>query len=166
MDREKLIRKYAGGEKDFTGMNFRGVDWRDKTIRGGIYRETDFSNSYFDSSAFREVDLSFAKFDRVRMYEGGFQDCYMEGADFSYAVFGQISFYNVDLRRSIFRNATFDEAGFHNANLSYADLSGAKKLITQSFENVIFYETIMPDGSIRTDKIWNWIICLNYLLLI
>ncbi len=78
MDREELLRKYAGGEKDFTGRRFGG-DWRDKLFRGGIYREADFSNAYFDSSGFLEVDLSFANFRRIHIYESSFQDSYMEG---------------------------------------------------------------------------------------
>ena len=27
MDREELLRRYAGGEKDFTRQNFRGSRW-------------------------------------------------------------------------------------------------------------------------------------------
>ncbi len=62
MDREELIRKCAGGERDFSGGNFRGSNWNDKDVRGAIYQQADFSNSYFDSSGFVECDLSFAKF--------------------------------------------------------------------------------------------------------
>ncbi len=154
MDREELIRKYAGGEKDFTGRSFRGVDRRDKTVKGGIYREADFSNSYFDGSSFVEADLSFAKFVRTRIYESVFaENCYMEGADFSYATFGQITFCNVDLSRAIFRNARLSETGFYDVDLSYADLSGARRFNEVRIENVLFYETIMPDGSIRTDSV-------------
>lgn len=77
----------------------------------------------------------------------------MEGVDFTNARFGQVLFSKVDLSRAIFRNAIFEEAGFSKANLSYVDLRGAKKFIIESCENVIFYETIMPDGSIRSDNI-------------
>ena len=49
MDREELLGKYAGGEKDFTGQRFGGL--RDRTIKGGIYGETDFSGSYFEGVA-------------------------------------------------------------------------------------------------------------------
>jgi uncharacterized protein YjbI with pentapeptide repeats len=154
VDREELIRKYAGGEKDFTGGNFRSANWISKRVRGGIYREANFSDAYFDGSSFVEADLSFAKFVRVRIYESVFaKNCYMEGADFSYAVFGQVTFCNVDLSRAIFRNARLSETSFENANLSYADFRGARRFNEVSFENVIFYETIMPDGSIYTDSI-------------
>ncbi len=148
MDREELLRLYAGGEKDFTGQSFGGL--RNQRIRQGIYRETDFSEQEFDGGHFREVDLSFANFRRVRMFESSFRNCYMEGIDFSNAVFGQVLFNKVDLSRAIFRNAVFEEAGFSRANLSYVDLRGARKLIIESCKNVIFYKTIMPDGSIRS----------------
>ncbi|MBD1929851.1 pentapeptide repeat-containing protein [Trichocoleus sp. FACHB-90] len=74
----------------------------------------------------------------------------MEGIDFTYAVFGQCNFSGVDIRGAIFRNATLSEVNFRNANLSYADLRGAKKLTVGSFDNVIFYETIMPNGRVYT----------------
>jgi uncharacterized protein YjbI with pentapeptide repeats len=89
MDREELIRKYAGGERDKTGRNCRGANWQDEVDIGIIYHQADFSNSYFDSSGFVECDLSFSKFVNVRMYESTFEDCYMPGADFTYATFGQ-----------------------------------------------------------------------------
>ena len=150
IDREELLRLYAGGEKDFTGQGFGGM--RDKTIKGGIYRETNFSDAYFDCASFIEVDLSFAIFSRVRMYESTICNSYMEGADFSGAIFGQALFYNVNLTRAIFRNAVFEEAGFNNADLSYADLSGAKGLKTYECRKVIFHETIMPNGAVYTGR--------------
>lgn len=152
IDREELLRLYAGEEKDFTGQSFRGTRWKDRTAKGGIYRETNFSGAYFESSHFIEVDLSFANFRRVRMYESTIGNSYMEGADFSNAIFGQALFYDVDLTRAVLRNAVFEEAGFHYADLSYADLSGAKGLRTYECKNVIFHETIMPNGAVYTGR--------------
>jgi len=86
------------------------------------------------------------------MYESTFKNCYMEGADFSCARFGQVSFINTDLTKADFENATLSELGFHNVNLSYANLRGAKKIDEVTFKDVIFHKTIMPDGSIRTDR--------------
>ena len=152
IDREELLRLYAGGEKDFTGRSFAG-DYRDRIFRGGIYREADFRGAYFDGSAFRDADLSFAIFEGVRIYECVFaKNCYMEGADFEEAYFGQVTFSNVNLTRAIFKNATFNEAGFKNADLSYADLRGATKLISGRCRNVIFHETIMPNGAVYTGR--------------
>ncbi len=154
MDREELLRRYAGGEKDFTGRSFRNSNWIDEIVRGGIYREADFSNAYFVRSGFDQADLSFSKFVGARMYESGFgRTCCLEGIDFTYAVFGQCNFSEVDLRGAIFRNATISETSFTNANLSYANLRGARKFSSCSCEGTIFYETIMPNGSIFTDSV-------------
>lgn len=151
MDTEEFIRKYAGGDKDFTGRDFRHSHWGENDkIFPGIYREADFSSAYFDGCSFKESDLSFAKFKRVRLYETTFKDCLMEGADFSYAHFGQAGFSSVDLRGAIFRNANFIEGNFNDTVLSYADLTGAKNF--DRYENVIFYETIMPNGQIYTGR--------------
>jgi|GEM_PF-2758028 len=155
IDREELLRLYAGGEKDFTGQKFRGSRWVDQDPKGGIgiFRETNFTRSFFDGSGFRNADLSFANFTMVRIYETFFaENCYMEGVNFSYAVFGQVTFYDVNLTKAIFKNTTFEEAGFENANLSYANLSGATKLVSGRCKNVIFHETIMPNGSVYTGR--------------
>jgi len=149
MDREELIRKYAGGEKDFTGRDFRSADCYEKIFRG-IYREADFASASFDGCSFEESDLSFAKFTRVRLYETVFKHCLLEGADFSYTHFGQASLIDSDLRGAIFKNANFVEGSLRNVDLSYADLTGAKNF--DRYENVIFYETIMPNGQICTSN--------------
>ena len=149
IDREELLKKYAGTEKDFTGRRRGGL--RDQSIKGGIYREADFSRRYFDCGSFIEVDLSFANFRGVQMYESSFENCFMESANFTSAKFGQTGFFEVDLTRAIFKNAILGEAGFCDANLSYVDFSGAKRFNEVRFDNVVFYETIMPNGSIRTD---------------
>jgi uncharacterized protein YjbI with pentapeptide repeats len=150
MDTDEFIRKYAGEGRDFTGRRFGG-ERNDENFRG-IYREANFANTIFDGCDFRESDLSFAKFKRVRLYETTFNDCLMEEADFSYAYFGQAGFRSVDLRGAIFRNANFIEGSFGDTVLSYADLTGAKNLIEASYVNVIFYETIMPNGQIYTGR--------------
>jgi uncharacterized protein YjbI with pentapeptide repeats len=87
------------------------------------------------------------------MYESGFGRSYLEEIDFTYAVFSQCSFIRVNLSRAIFRNATLGETYFDYTNLSYADLRGIKRFNEVSFNNVVFCETIMPDGTIRTDSI-------------
>jgi uncharacterized protein YjbI with pentapeptide repeats len=154
MDREEFLRLYARSEKDFTGKSFRGANWIDRIVIGGIYHRTDFSQASFIRSGFDKADLSFARFIGARMYESGFGwNCYMEGVDFSYAVFSQCNFSRVDLSRVIFKNATISETSFTHANLSYADLSGAKEFDSCSCRGTIFYATIMPDGSVRTDNV-------------
>lgn len=77
----------------------------------------------------------------------------MEKINFTSAKFGQVGFSNINLTRAIFRNAILSEVSFKDVNLSYADLSGAKQFIIGRCKNTVFYETIMPDGSVRTDNI-------------
>ena len=152
MDREELIRKYAGGERDFSGRKIQ-AHWNDRVDKRIIYQQADFSNSYFDSSGFDECDLSSAKFLYARMYESTFEDCDMPGADFTYATFGQVGFNYVNLRGAIFKNTDLVETGFNGCNLSYADFTGAREFSLSNCMDCIFYETIAPDGSIRTDDV-------------
>jgi uncharacterized protein YjbI with pentapeptide repeats len=152
MDREELIRKYSGKEKDFTGRDFRSADCYEKIFRG-IYREANFANARFDGCSFEESDLSFAKFTNVYLTHTTFNGCFMKGVDFSYAYFGQAGIYEgANLRGAIFKGANFIEGSIHDADLSYADLSGAKNLSVASCVNVIFHETIMPNGQIYTGR--------------
>ena len=153
MDREELIRKYAGGERDKTGRNCRDANWNDRVDKGVIYHQADFSNSYFELSGFDECDLSSAKFVRARMYESGFGRSYMPGADFSGATFSQCSFVEVDLISAIFKNTDLSETYFSRYNLAYADFTGARALGLRPFEECLIYETIIPDGSICTDDV-------------
>ncbi len=153
MDREELIRKYAGGERDKTGRNCRGANWNDRVDKGIIYHQADFSNSYLDSSGFDECDLSSAKFVRARMYESTFEDCYMPGADFRGATFGQVGFNYVNLRGAIFKNTDLVETNFNGCDLTYANFTGAREFSLSDCRDCIFYETIAPDGSIRTDSL-------------
>ena len=152
MDREELIRKCAGGEKDSTGRKIQ-AHWNDRIDKVIIYQRADFSNSYFDSSGFSGCDLSSAKFVSARMYEGGFADCYMPGADFRGATFGQVVFNDLDLRSAIFKNTDLVETSFKRCNLAYADFTGAREFSLSDCRDCIFYETIAPDGSIRTDSL-------------
>lgn len=152
MDREELIRKYAGGERDKTGRKIQ-AHWNDRVDKGIIYQQADFSNSYFELSGFDECDLSFTKFLYARMYESGVGRSYMPGADFTYATFSQCSFIDVDLRSAIFKNTTISETYFSRCNLAYADFTGARELSLRRFKECLIYETIMPNGSIRTDSL-------------
>ena len=152
---EEITEKYSGTEKDLTTKRLL-MRFRDGSPKSGIYKQADLSDSYFDESGgFKDCDFRFAKFQRIRMYESTFQNCYMEGADFSFAQFGQVSFINVDLTKAIFKNVILSELGFCNVDLSYADLRGAKRINEVTFKDVIFHETIMPDGSILTRSVRN-----------
>ena len=153
MDREELIRKYAGGERDKTGRNCRGANWRNEIDKGIIYHQADFSNSYFELSWFDECDLSFTKFIHARMYESGFGRSYMPGADLTYPKFGQCRFTDVDFRTAIFKNTTISETRFKRCNLAYADFTGAREFFLIDCRECLFHETILPDGSIRTDSL-------------
>ena len=56
MDREELLRLYAGGERDFTGVSFQDANWVDNIVRGGIYHRTDFSGASFIRSGFDKAE--------------------------------------------------------------------------------------------------------------
>ncbi|MEA5619184.1 pentapeptide repeat-containing protein [Cronbergia sp. UHCC 0137] len=152
MNAEDLLQRYAAGERDFTGVKLPGVRLVDKILNQVIFKGADFSDAYFESSGFDEVDLSFANLRRIRFFESGFGRANLEAADFSDAIFSQGSLKGANLTRAIFRRAVLSEVSFKNANLSYADLSEASEFSIYYCKGAIFHETIMPDGSIRSNN--------------
>nr|WP_322721317.1 pentapeptide repeat-containing protein [Nostoc sp. ChiQUE02]MDZ8234425.1 pentapeptide repeat-containing protein [Nostoc sp. ChiQUE02] len=66
--------------------------------------------------------------------------------------FGQSNFKGANLTRAVFRRAVLSEVSFKNANLSYVDLNGASEFSIYYCKGAIFHETIMPDGTIRSDN--------------
>ena len=57
----------------------------------------------------------------------------------------------VNLSHAKLRKAKLTETSFLDSNLSYADFSGARDFEIYGCRGATFYETIMPDGSIRND---------------
>ncbi|MCL1472768.1 pentapeptide repeat-containing protein [Argonema antarcticum] len=153
MDAEELLRRYATGERDFTGVKLPGVRSIDKNLRGAIFREADLSNACLDWTNLSYADLSYANLKGARLGEAALQGANLEYADLSNAVFGQTSFSDANLSHANLRYAILTEASFFDGNLSYADLSGASGFSINRCQGATFCETIMPDGSIRTDSV-------------
>ncbi|MEH2158156.1 pentapeptide repeat-containing protein [Nostoc sp.] len=68
-------------------------------------------------------------------------------------VCGQTGFFDANLSHTNLRRAILTETSFDDANLSHADLRGASYFSINSCKGATFNETIMPDGSIRSDGI-------------
>lgn len=151
MDAGELLRRYAAGERDFTGVKLPGIHLMDKELSKVIFREADLSNAYLDWTNLSYADLSHANLRGVRLGEAALEGANLEGADLSGAVFGQTYLGKANLSHAKLRDAILTETSFDDANLSYADLSGARDFSINRCKGATFCETIMPDGSIRSD---------------
>ncbi|MBW4532885.1 MAG: pentapeptide repeat-containing protein [Pleurocapsa minor HA4230-MV1] len=124
MDREELLKRYAAGERDFTGVDLSGanlmeVALEDIIFENAILRGTKFKWSLLDRAIFRNANLENANF----------MLAHLEGADFRGA----------NLRNCIIVETTLIRANFKGAiGAGYVPAGGYT------------YKTILPDGSIDT----------------
>ncbi|PSB05673.1 hypothetical protein C7B62_24665 [Pleurocapsa sp. CCALA 161] len=141
MNKEELLRRYAAGERDFTGVDLSEV----KLI------DADLSFTIMDRAYLMFADLSGANMEGVRLEEAVLREANLTGAILIDAIFFQTYFGNANLSYVDLTGADLSESSFDNANLSHADLTAVSEFYVESFEGAIFDETVMPDGSIRTD---------------
>ncbi len=95
--------------------------------------------------------MSFANFTEANFGESGFEKVNLEGANFTKAIFFQTGISKCDLTGTIFRKFRLEESQPMDGKLTRVDFTGARDLYFGSKTKVIFDQTIMPDGSIRTD---------------
>ncbi|MEO1340418.1 MAG: pentapeptide repeat-containing protein [Cyanobacteria bacterium J06635_13] len=69
MDKEELPRRYAAGERDFTGVSLREIDFSDCDLRGIVLSNADLSLTNWEGANLSGANLSAAILD-----ESGFND--------------------------------------------------------------------------------------------
>ena len=160
MDREELLRRYAAGERDFSGIkswdsHSDGIDLSGADLSGNMMDEVYFARSILKGVSFRNAELA-----QSCLNAADLTDADLRGANLIYTTFSSANLTNADLRRAKFHETSFDRANLTGANLSganlarcifwEANLTGAN-LEGASLRKASFRNTIMPDGSIRTD---------------
>lgn len=147
MEAEELLRRYAAGDRNFSGIELCGDDGDisdlEPPLRGcnlsGINLSHARVNGFLD---FREVNFSHADLSHI---------------DTNDLNFSQANFGHANLRGAILAWCDFTEADLSHANLSGADLSSARfvraNLTEANLEGVQLNGThfdgaTMPDGSI------------------
>ncbi len=175
----ELLDRYETGERDFrrldlSGLQFnpRGIGRRKITVTGadfseanmskcgimyqqlsgGIFINVDFTGTTFDDTRIRDCDMSFANFTGANIAENPLKGVNLEGANFTEAIFFQSGISKCNLTGAIFRRAKLEESGPADGKLTRVDFTGARMFdLDIGRRSVIFDQTIMPDGSIRTD---------------
>lgn len=112
---------YLAGATLEEGLNLGG-----SSLRGANFRGAELAHVWF-----KEADLTCANFNGACLNKTKFQGAMLEGATF--------------------RGSFIEETSFDGADLTGADLTGADGIELAYLNGTIFNETIMPDGSIRTD---------------
>ncbi|MBN3874758.1 MAG: pentapeptide repeat-containing protein [Nostoc sp. JL33] len=163
---------------DLSGIILRNssIQWIKLYMGGVILRDADLTNVDLGESDFTGADLSNARMRGVRIFQSVFERANLSGADLAGASLVESDFYCADLSRVKLRNArirsmgfvrtdlteaTFKRArlgsvSFEKAELSRTDFREAKfrddRVFGVNFRDCLFEETLMPDGSVRSDN--------------
>jgi isoamylase len=127
MDRGELLRRYAAGERDFTGADLRSADLSNCDLRGAKLVRAQLHGANLCTANLQGADFSGAGLDaaldglpRVNLKEANLDEGRFDGADLSAALLQRAS-----LKNAHFANARLGAADFAGADLSGADFTGA-----------------------------------------
>ena len=152
MTAEELLRRYAAGERDFTGVDLSEARLSFKNLSNIILRDAYLGYAIMDDTNLSHADLSGANMEGISLGEACLKGANLTGAILIDAVFGQTYFRDANLSYVDLTGADLSESSFNNANLSHADLTAASEFYIERFKGAIFHETVMPDGSIKSSQ--------------
>lgn len=153
---EDLIREYEEAKGIYNARIFVN------SVYGGnqdIHSPVKFQlNGIYLAGAVLEEGLNLggsslrcANFRGAQLAHVWFKGADLTCADFNGASLNKTKFQGAKLEGATFRGAFIEETNFSGADLTGADLTGADGIDLAYLDETIFNETIMPDGSIRTD---------------
>jgi uncharacterized protein YjbI with pentapeptide repeats len=148
---EELLERYAAGERDFSNCRF----WGDNELRGANLQGIILVNSDLSEHDLSGANLSGANLSGAGLEQAGFENANLSGANLSGAFLNQAQFIGANLTGAYLINACDIEfANFCKANLTDAILRNAmNEREPFILDDAIFYNTIMPNGSIRNEII-------------
>ncbi len=152
MTAEELLRRYAAGERDFTGVDLSESKLSFANLRNIILKDAYLGYVVMDDTDLSFADLSGANMEGISLGESILQGANLTGAILIDAVFGQTFLGDANLSYADLTGANLSESSFDNVNLSHADLTAATGFYIEMFKDAIFDETVMPDGSIRSSE--------------
>lgn len=132
MDGEQLLQLYEEGQRDFSGLDLRGIELYDETLLDAVFdnsnlSEADLCDSRFVGASFVGANLTDASFEgatvmdstfaKADIQEARFYSAWLSQVDFSEAHMEQAKFDWAVLRAVNFRAAHLDKASFAQANL-------------------------------------------------
>jgi uncharacterized protein YjbI with pentapeptide repeats len=159
MTAEELWKLYGEGRRDFSNLDLSHVElsfWNledaadvIKNILTGI----DLSGSNLTKTYLCSCDLTDANLSGCNLTDTSFDSSKLINANLSNALLNGTSLEFVDLTGANLRGARLRGVPMTGANFTNADLTGGE--FSGGGEEIIFFNTIMPDGSLRTEYyIW------------
>lgn len=155
---DKLIERYAAGERNFAGVSVGCRSGQD--VEGVDLSGIDLSGADLDDMIFEGINLSGANLSGVSLYTKSFRGVILRRTNFSKAhmILG-IDFRETNLTQANFTKTLIDGGIFRDANLTQTIFLGASLYIdldlireNTRFKGTMFRKTIMPDGSMWSDN--------------
>lgn len=121
----KLLRRYAAGERNFSGENFSGIVFRSLPYKKIDLSEADFSNANFENANLNRVNMT-----NCDLYNSNFKNVDLSQSNLSGSNLTNtnLSFSNIidaNLSSTKLTKVNFTQANLNNANLTNADLDSA-----------------------------------------
>ena len=139
MEAEELLRRYAAGERDFTGIQISRCDLRDVDLSGANFTKASFkgrvdlSGANLSGANFTKAYLGGVDFRGTNLSGANCRDAYLSGTELE-----EVNFTRANLVNAVFAGA-IDNGIFIDADLSGASFSESVALGT------IFYRANMDD---------------------
>jgi uncharacterized protein YjbI with pentapeptide repeats len=126
IDKSELI--YVGANADLSGFDLRGVYLNDKNLENANLSGANVAKNYLNNANLKNANLS----------EANLEEALLDGADLSGANLENANLHGTSLKRTILANANLFKVRWVES-----------WVINNSDKDPIFYNTIMPDGSIK-----------------
>ncbi|MGB3652572.1 MAG: pentapeptide repeat-containing protein [Rivularia sp. (in: cyanobacteria)] len=155
----KLIKRYAVGERDFSGIRICSSRLDGEDLQEIDLSEADLTGVDLTGTNLSHANLSGAKMLCVNLTNTNLSYANLRGVDLSGADCTGADFSNTNLNDAILTAATFDGANLYmaaiggNAKFIKTDFRGAKNFPCLG-EGVLVYKTFRDDGSFFEGPDW------------
>lgn len=169
MDAEELLKRYAAGERDFSGLNLRGAKLNgvDPSIDDlGAYNKPYENGIAADLSGINlsEADLTDAELSGTNLSNANLSRANLNRAGLGQCNLTNTNFRGANLTEAYLSCAELDGTDMREANLFYAEISqtyfgadvrGAKNVNTVNFTGTPVRGLVLEDGTIiDSDHDW------------
>jgi Pentapeptide repeats (8 copies) len=144
---EELRELYASGDRDFSSIKYR-LDLVDPA--GANLSEANFRGANLAGINLYQVNFSSSDLNGAVLSDSRLVEAILINTILNQAAFERVTITSCDLTNASLIEANFCEAQLVGNNLTRANLTGAN-IESARIEGNIFFETIMSDGTIRTD---------------
>jgi uncharacterized protein YjbI with pentapeptide repeats len=147
LDCVKTMKHVDFREADLTAVDLSGLEEADEVdFSGATLICANFSQDLLDVINFTDADLRGSILKECGQGGGNFTQANLTGLNLIWENFTQANLTETNLTGADLTNADLTEANLTRANLTRANLTEA------NLTGAIFKNTIMPDGSIRSDS--------------